>query len=342
MKTLICTILLFAVTHSLSAQSENDAQAAFQKGLQEKAAGRLRPAFDQFYQASLKSPNDKQIQINLGLAAEEIRQSDAARNAFQKVREIDPADTLSIIHLTRLFYNAHRYDEAIACGKKMQEMKVGEHANLYIGKSYYEKESFGSAFHYLEAAAADEPSNPEIPVLFARALVNMSNYRMAVKYYQDANRLDPSNTRLIYEMALAYSAIPDDKAAVTYFELAKEKGYRVDHDFVENLANSYTLAGTPEKAVKMQEELLAQRPSDLNLLFGLADTYYRMGKYDLAITNWDKILSYDKEDARALYMIGMSLQKKGEETKGMALCNKAIEMDPSLNGLRQRKFVVGL
>jgi tetratricopeptide (TPR) repeat protein len=67
-----------------------------------------------------------------------------------------------------------------------------------------------------------------------------------------------------------------------------------------------------------------------------------MTKYDDAIAFWDRILAADKEDARALYMIGMSFQKKGQETKGMALCNKAIEMDPSLNGLRQRRFVVGL
>ncbi len=102
------------------------------------------------------------------------------------------------------------------------------------------------------------------------------------------------------------------------------------------------LAGQPEKAISMQKDLLEKRPFDLNLMYNLADTYYRMAKYDDAITYFDKVLGADKEDARALYMIGMSLQRKGQETKGMALCNKAIEMDPTLNGLRQRKFVVGL
>ena len=120
-----------------------------------------------------------------------------------------------------------------------------------------------------------------------------------------------------------------------------KKGILV-HDFVENMANSYVLAGQPEKAISMQKDLLEKRPFDLNLMYNLADTYYRMAKYDDAITYFDKVLGADKEDARALYMIGMSLQRKGQETKGMALCNKAIEMDPTLNGLRQRKFVVGL
>jgi tetratricopeptide (TPR) repeat protein len=342
MKTVACTILFTFATYCVSAQTAEDAATLNQNGVTERQAGHLRPAFDAFYQASLKAPADKEIQTNLGLAAEEIRQAEVARTAFLKVQEIDPADTTSIIHLTRLFFNAHRYDEAISFGKRMQDLKVGTRSNYYIGKSYYEKESFGSAFRYLEAAAKDEPANGEIPVLFARALVNMSNYRMAVKYYQDAVRLDSNNSRLIYELALTYSAIPDDKTAIGYFEQAEAKGYHVDHDFIENMANSYVLAGQPDKAIKMQQDLLEKRPYDLGLLFNLADTYYRMAKYDEAITYFDKVLAADKEDARALYMIGMSLQRKGQETKGMALCNKAIEMDPTLNGLRQRKFVVGL
>jgi tetratricopeptide (TPR) repeat protein len=342
MKTVACTILLSVLTYCASAQSTDNAAQLNQKGIQERQAGRLRPAFDAFHQAALLEPENREIQTNLGLAAEEIRLSDIARTAFLKVHELAPSDTLAVVHLTRLFYNAHRYDEAIQYGLIMMDMKAGSRANYFIGKSYYEKESFGSAFRYLEAAAKEEPSNAEIPVLFARALVNMSNYRMAVKYYQDATRLDPDNSRLLYEMALAYSAIPDDKTAIGYFEQARDKGYRVDNDFVENMANSYVLAGQADKAVKMQEDLLAKRPADLNLIFNLADTYYRMAKYDDAIAYWDKILATDKEDARALYMIGMSLQKKGQETKGVALCNKAIEMDPSLNGLRQRRFVVGL
>jgi tetratricopeptide (TPR) repeat protein len=342
MKTLACTLLLSLTTICLSAQSTDSAAWYNQKGIQERQSGHARPAFDAFYQASLRDPGNKEIQTNLGLAAEQIRMSDIARTAFQKVHATDPSDTQAVVHLTRLFYNAHRYDEAITYGQTMLSMKAGTRANYYIGKSYYEKESFASAFRFLEAAAKEEPANAEIPVLFARALVNMSNYRMAVKYYLDATRLDENNARLFYEMALAYSAIPDDKTAIGYFEQAKEKGYRVDHDFVENMANSYVLSGQPDKAVKMQEDLLAKSPEDLNLIFNLADTYFRMARYDDAIAYWDRILASDKEDARALYMIGMSFQKKGQESKGMALCNKAIEMDPSLNGLRQRRFVVGL
>jgi hypothetical protein len=49
----------------------------------------------------------------------------------------------------------------------------------------------------------------------------------------------------------------------------------------------------------------------------------------------------DKENASALYMIGMSYQKKGEKQKGMDICDKAIQMDPSLAKNKQKMEMPG-
>jgi len=50
----------------------------------------------------------------------------------------------------------------------------------------------------------------------------------------------------------------------------------------------------------------------------------------------------DKSNASALYMIGLSYQKKGDKQKGMALCDKAIEMDPSLAKNKQKVQMPGM
>ena len=73
----------------------------------------------------------------------------------------------------------------------------------------------------------------------------------------------------------------------------------------------------------------------------IAEAYYDTKKYDDAINHFDRILEQDKNNAEALYMIGMCFQKKGEKQKGQALCDKAIEMDPSLQSLKQKKQLPG-
>jgi hypothetical protein len=41
-------------------------------------------------------------------------------------------------------------------------------------------------------------------------------------------------------------------------------------------------------------------------------------------------------------MMGMSFQKKGEKDRGQQMCDKAIEIDPSLASLRRKKEIPGL
>jgi tetratricopeptide (TPR) repeat protein len=68
----------------------------------------------------------------------------------------------------------------------------------------------------------------------------------------------------------------------------------------------------------------------------VAQTYFHLGKYQDAIDHWDKALAIDKENAEVLYMIGVCYQKMGDKQKGQQLCDRAIEMDPSLASKRKR------
>jgi hypothetical protein len=51
------------------------------------------------------------------------------------------------------------------------------------------------------------------------------------------------------------------------------------------------------------------------------------------------LLELNPKDATSLFMAGMVFQKKGEKEKGQKICDKAIEMDPSLTRNRQKKDI---
>ena len=94
----------------------------------------------------------------------------------------------------------------------------------------------------------------------------------------------------MYEFALVLATIPNDKMAIQYYLLAADKGYKMDNDYFENLADSYIAIGEGQKAVDLMLRVLDKKPGDLVLLYSVADVYYHMKKYDEAIDYWDKIL----------------------------------------------------
>lgn len=341
-RTVAFGIILTNLFSAATAQQLDSARVYFEKGQRESAVGRHKPAFEHFQRATGFDSSFTDAYRGMGLAAMEMRQYEMAKQSLRKVLLLAPADPVAIEHYGTLSFMTRRWDDAILYGQKMMDLGLGSKVNYMIGKSYFEKENFGLAFRYLDAAYKEDSTNAEIPFLFARSFVEMNNYKMAVKYYREAIALDTTKTQWVYELAMAYSAIPDDRSAIPYFEKAMAMGYKADNDFIENLSSSYVSSGQPEKGIAMLVKLLEMRPADLDLLYFVADTYYKMGKYDDAITHWDKILAYDKDNARSLYMIGMSLQKKGDTKRGQALCDKAIEMDPSLKSMRREKQGMGL
>jgi tetratricopeptide (TPR) repeat protein len=64
---------------------------------------------------------------------------------------------------------------------------------------------------------------------------------------------------------------------------------------------------------------------------------YSTKRYENAIDYYEKLLTINPKDARSLFMAGMTFQKMGQKEKGQKICDKAIEMDPSLAKNRQKK-----
>jgi tetratricopeptide (TPR) repeat protein len=143
-------------------------------------------------------------------------------------------------------------------------------------------------------------------------------------------------------MALMYYGMHDDQNALKYMLQAPEKGMKRDNEYLENLGIAYLNTGKFNEGLGILKEMLQRRPSDVNLLNMIAEAYYDAKKYDEAIDHWDQLLILDKTNASALYMIGLSFQKKGDKQKGMALCDKAIEMDPSLAKNKQKVQMPGM
>jgi len=336
--------ILLSLSLSASAFAQNADSAAYylQKGNEAKQGRLFMVAAQQYKKATQFDTANTAAQRELGNVSVEMRRFQEAITAYAAVIKKEPNDPVANENLANLYFWTRRWNDAIAAAQKMKQLKIGKNADFIIGKSYAELEDYGQSYNYLQAAYKQDSTNADIPYTIGRGFVEMSNYRNAAPFFVKAITLDTTKPRWVYECALNYAAIPDDKTAIKYYLLAADRGYKTDNDYIENLSISYEGAGQLDKCAEMLRKVLEKKPADLSLLNGLAQVYYKTHKYQDAIDTWDKILGYDKQNAKALYMIGMAYQKKGDKDKGMQLCDQAIKMDPTLASLKENKSSRGL
>jgi tetratricopeptide (TPR) repeat protein len=313
-----------------------------QKGLTEKQNGRRLESLKNFEKAAKYDANSKQITSELAYAYLDLRKYNLARENFKKLVELGEGTPDNFRQIMTLSFQLKQNDDVILYANKLKQADPTASVNFYLGKVHYEQDNYGEAIRYLNAAAKEEPENAEVPYMIARSYADMMNYKLSIPHFQKAIALNPTQAYWVYELGLICYAMHDDKNALKYILEAGEKGYKKDNDYLENLGIAYLNVGNLDAGVKILDEILIRKPSDMNILNMVAEAYYYKGKYKLAIDYWDRVLEYDKGAATALYMIGMCYQKSGEKDKGIQLCDKAIEMDPSLAAYKQKKMMAGL
>lgn len=316
-----------------------------QKGLVEKQNGRRLESLKNFEKAAKYDATNKAITAELASAYHDLRKYNMALETYKKLVTMGDESPELYKKLMLLSYQLKQNDDVLLYADKLKKADPGEKIAFYVGRINYDNDNYGEAIKYLNIAEKEDPANAEIPYLIAHSYADMMNYKLAIPYFKKAIELKPTEAYWIYELSLICYAMHADKDALKYMLEAGEKGLKKDNDYLENLSIAYLNVGELDKGVEMLNEILKRKPSDLNILSMVAEAYYAKGRFDQAMEYWDKMLEYDKENAPALYMIGMCYQKKGgkENTeKGIRLCDTAIQMDPSLASLKQKKMMAGL
>jgi len=331
----------FLLIPSILLAQKDSVEIYFQKGLGEKEKGRRLESVKDFEKAFKYDSTNKKVANELASGYLDVRKYSQARDTYKKLISLGEKTPANYKQLLELSFNLKAYDDAILYAGDLKKTDPSQPVNYYLGKINYERENYGDALRYLNAAAKDDPKNAEIPYMIGRSYADMQNYKQAIPFYQKAIDLDNSKYGWTYELGLICYANNNNLDALKYIQLAGEKGYPKDNGYMQNLGIAFIDAGKFDEGISILNDVLKKRPADLSLLDIIAQSYYEKRKYDEAMNDWDTILGYDKTNASALYMIGMCYLKKGDKNKGTQLCDKAIQMDPSLATYRQKKEMAG-
>ncbi len=140
----------------------------------------------------------------------------------------------------------------------------------------------------------------------------------------------------MYEQAILNYNMGDYKKATAAFQNAIDHGHLQSSDFKENYGFSCLYSGDLDKGEKLLMEVWSKKTGNKDILRGTSEVLFQLNQYDRSLKYCQKLLELDPNDSKALYQAGLCFQKKGFTDKGQAMCDKAIEMDKSLESLRKK------
>lgn len=319
---------------SVFSQDVDSAQFYFTKGLAEKDARLFAVAGKYFDKAIQFNQNYAAAYIENGKVDLEMHKGDAAIVNFTKAYQLQPNNNEVIKELSSLYFNNRQFQKAIDL---VQKCTICPDADRILGMSYYNLEDYGKAAVLLQKAVNKNDKDAESAYTLGRTYLELENEKSAMLQFQNAIALEPSRNAWMYELGLIYYTKSDYKNALKYFNMAGDAGYDKTNDFYENLGFAQLYTGDSQNGMKALDEVIKRKPNNTELLNNIAQAMYDTKHYDEALNYYEQLLTINPKDARSLYMAGMTFQRKGDKEKGQKLCDKAIEMDPSLATQRRKK-----
>lgn len=318
----------------LFSQNSDSAKFYFDQGMQAEKSRLFAVAAKSFEKAILFNKNYSEAYIENGNVNLEMRKVDAALVNFLKADQLQPGSNEITRQLATLYFNNRQFQKAIDFSEKC---KGCPDADRIIGVSYYNLEDYGKARNFLQRVLSKNSQDAEVAYTLGRTYIELENEKAAIPLYQKAISLEPGRNAWMYELGLIYYSQEDYKNALKYINLAGDSGYNKSNDFYENLGFAQIYTGDINSGIKTLNEVLTRKPNNKELINNMANALYETKHYDAALTYFTKLLDLNPKDAASLYMVGMTFQKKGDKQKGQKICDKAIEMDPSLTKNRQKK-----
>lgn len=334
MKKFFTVGAIFVATSSFAVNSTDSAQFYFNKGMEEKAAKHYLQASAYFEKAITFDKTYTNAYIQNGHVNNYLRKSDKVKTNFLKAYELQPSNMEVLKELSNVFFDFRQWDKAIEFAKKCPSC---ENSTRILGISNFKKENYVDAERFLMATLAKNPADAEANYTLARNYIEVEMERKAVPYFVRAVELNPEKPAWAYELGLLYFSQNHYKEAVSTYELAVKNGYTVNNDYTENYGYALIYSG---QFAKGEEKILDifKRKGNKEILRELAQILYTQKQYERCLDYCQKLLEIDPNDGKALYQAGLSFIKLGKKDKGQSMCDKAIQLDPSL---ASKKSVTG-
>ncbi len=191
------------------------------------------------------------------------------------------------------------------------------------------------ALVFAETAVENDNNNKWYKVLHARIAKEMGDYKTYVKDYETLVEKYPNDINFVQELAFAYYYTNDLKSAIKYFNRMEEI-MGMNEGLTTQKADLYNKMGKNDMAVAEYEKLIKHNPNESRYYVLLAEYATKTKDIDKAIWAYKKVLELNPDDPFAHISLADFYRQQGnseqsfEELKA-GMANKELELKTKVN-----------
>lgn len=276
--------------------NDNDSKGLAATFLLDK--GDVARAITELQAVVTRSPDNPVARYNLGRAHAARGEYEQARQQFTKAIELRPDYIMARLALAQLQVMRGEYDAALKTADQVLQIDRGSiNARLIESAALMGMRKFGDSRTMLDNMLKANPNSPDVQ--FQLGLVNLAEnkYKDAEDAFRKTYQLNPANPRGL--MGLVETSMAQNK---------------------------------PDQALEMLRAEADKSPNNLDLRLAIGNIAVRAGKYDVALTEFNRVLNaLDKNSKQRgdIYLrIGETYRRKGDDAGAVSVLQKAREVLP--------------
>lgn len=248
----------------------------------------------------------------------------------------NPGSATLLTALIKLYVRQKNHAAAIGiCEKRIRDNGKDVVAYDLLGWIYVDLGEFQKAEKTLMTAIDLEPMWPSPHNNLARIYLAQGRYKEAVEKYEFTLKTNPQNAATYLSLGLLYEQSREYHSAMRVYE----KALRANPNFwfaANNLAFLLTEASDLdsdfERAIRLAQDALKQRPGDAFILDTLGWAHYRLGNYNQASGLIEQALVEVPASPILNYHMGMVLYKSARLTEAKERLQKALDQKEAFYG----------
>jgi len=271
-------------------------------------------------------------QIRLGNAYIETGQKRYSQKAIELFENLKENPSRSIVRealsgMALVYLAEGRFDEAKVQFNEilnLPNLSAAEQARIYvnIGNAYLKQDKPDLAREHYEKALAQDGTLAEAHYNLGRLYQMKGLYADARRKYMMAYSSDPQMAPAYYNLGVLYERRNDSENAEKQYQEALANDPTLAEGYL-NLANLYQRQDKNEKALELLQQAKQLNPGSALVRDALSGLYYHQNEFDLAKAE----LNYPNPTAQALLMRGLLHYREGKYDEAVTQFQKARSME---------------